>query len=134
MDQAPFILPNPKIMPPVGRLHHLIDIIRQQQQGPASRATRVLLLVIAIWILSVFDLTFTLFATRIGGFHELNPVARLFIGNGQALILYKIGVTLAGTAVLLAFRRRRLTEIGCWLLFIAQAVLAGIWAAYFAYL
>lgn len=117
---------------PAGRLAQLVDLWRQWQQGPAPRARRVLLLVLAIWVFNVFDLNFTLLACKIGGFEELNPVARMFIASDEALTIFKLGLTLPSTLIFLLMRRRLVTEIGCWMLLGAHAVLAGMWVIYFA--
>jgi hypothetical protein len=88
--------------------------------------------VLAIWVFNIFDLNFTLLACKIGGFEELNPVARMFVASGEALTIFKLGLTLPSTLIFLLMRRRLVTEIGCWMLLGAHAVLAGMWVIYYA--
>ena len=97
----------------------------------ACRARRVVLMVVFIWIVSVFDLTFTMLAHKLGGFRELNPVARSLLDSSDALIIWKVATVLAASLVFLALRKRRVTEIGCWGLAIVHTILAFLWAAYY---
>jgi len=96
-----------------------------------TRSRRVFLLVLALWIFNLFDLNFTLLALRIGWFTEANPIARLFIGSGDALIIFKFAMIIPASMVLLAIRRSVLTEIGCWILCAAHLLLAVSWLVYY---
>lgn len=104
------------------------------QQGSTRRARRVLILVLATWVLILFDLNFTLLACRIGGFEELNPLAQQFVDSEQALVMYKFALTLPATAIILLLRRKLLTEIGCWTLFAAHLALTAMWVSYYSLL
>ena len=100
----------------------------------ARRARRVTLLLIGTWLVSAFDLFFTLLAAGHQHFVELNPIAASIIGNTPALVAYKILVVAVGSVILLKYRTRLLTEIGCWTVCAVYLVLAGIWwKFYFAY-
>lgn len=132
MDSADTILGPPcDAVQQKSRVRHLLGLFRQWQAGCPVRARRVLLLVLAIWVFNLFDLNFTLLACRIGGFEELNPLARTFIASDEALVIYKFAMVIPGTLILLFFRRRLSTEIGCWLLFAAHMGLSGMWVAYY---
>jgi hypothetical protein len=135
MDPAPTILSIRGF--PVqqkSRLGELLDVFRSMQRGSTRRARRVLILVLAIWVLMLFDLDFTLLACRIGGFEELNPLAQQFLGSEQALVIYKFALTLPATAIILLLRRKLLTEIGCWTLFAAHLALTAMWVSYYSLL
>lgn len=100
----------------------------------ARRARRVTLLLIGTWVVSAFDLLFTLLAADHRRFVELNPIAASIIGNTTALVAYKILIVAVGSVILLKYRTRVLTEIGCWSVCAVYLVLAGIWwKFYFAY-
>ena len=103
-----------------------------RKDARASRARRVILMLIFIWTVSVCDLALTLLAQEIGGFHEANPLARRFIEHPGATIAFKFAVLVPATTILLLFRHRRLTEISCWILCLAYTVLAFLWAAYYS--
>jgi len=115
-----------------GWRQQIVEIYRQSQEGPMTRGRRVLLLVLVIWVFNVFDLNFTLLAHRIGGFEEANPLARAFLPSDEALVIYKFAMILPPTLIFLFFRRRLLTEIGCWTLFAAHVALSFMWVAYYS--
>jgi hypothetical protein len=111
---------------------HLLEIYRRSQEGPLTRGRRVLLLVLVIWVFNVFDLNFTLLAHRIGGFEEANPLAAAFLPSEEALVIYKFAMILPPTLIFLFFRRRLLTEIGCWTLCAAHVALSFMWVVYYS--
>ena len=93
----------------------MTDAVRRIRADTAGcRARRVVLMVVFIWIVSVFDLTFTMLAHKLGGFRELNPVARSLLDTSDALIIWKVATVFATSLVFLALRKRRVTETGCW--------------------
>lgn len=100
----------------------------------ASRPRRVLLLVVLLWMVSTFDLAFTLLAHQIGGFHEVNPLARQLLSNPGGLVAFKTAAVLPASCVMLAFRRRFLTEVACWVLCGVYTGLAFIWMEYYSLL
>lgn len=95
------------------------------------RTRRVLLMLILIWLVGIFDLVFTLLAVRIGGFHEGNPLARQFIESPGALTIFKFAALVMASIILLAFSRRRFTEIGCWFIALVYVGLAMLWVEHF---
>lgn len=90
-----------------------------------------MLLLVLVWVVGIYDLILTLVALRIGGFQELNPMARLFLHNPTTLITFKLLMMCPASVVFLIYRRRVLTEIGCWVLAAAYAALAFVWMAYY---
>ena len=93
-----------------------------------------MLLVVFLLVVNAFDLVFTILAHRIGGFSEVNPIARRLLDHTEALIAFKAaGVTVA-CAVFTAFRRRRLTELVCWFFAVGYTLLLFIWMAYYSHL
>ena len=86
--------------------------------------------VLGIWLLNGFDLTFTVLSHQQGMLHEENPLARHMLQNGVAsIMLYKIGLVLIGSYPLLRFRRARITELGTYVILAAYALLAIHWAS-----
>jgi len=98
----------------------------------SRRARRVVLLLILLWIVGLFDLTYTILAQHIGNFHEANPVARLLLGNSAALTVFKVTSLIVASAILLALRRRLVAEIACWLACGIYVALAFMWLVYYA--
>ena len=109
----------------------LASLRRRRRDPQARRARRVLLALAFIWIVGLADLHLTLLACDIGGFIEVNPIARAFIAHPAAVIAYKLVLMSSSTAVLAFYRRRRITEIGCWFLAAVYAALSFVWAAYY---
>jgi len=98
----------------------------------AGRSRRVVLALAFIWLVGLIDLHLTLLAVRIGHFQEVNPVARALIHSPPLVVAYKLVLLMVCTGLMFRFRRRLLTEVGCWLLAGAHAVLAFLWHAYYA--
>ena len=107
------------------RMHARVLVLARA--GRVRRPRRVALLLVGTWVINAFDLAFTLLATGHRHFVELNPIAASIIGNTPALIAYKILVVAFGSAILLKYRTRLLTEIGCWGICAVYSVLAAIW-------
>ena len=99
----------------------------------AARTRRLVLALIAIWVLNLFDLTFTVLAGRIGGFEEVNPLARDILHESGRLLLFKLVTLGLGTAILLLFRRHWVTEAAAWLVCGVYVALSFIWVAYYAH-
>ncbi len=97
-----------------------------------ARSHRVICLVLGIWLLNGFDLTFTILSHEQGVLHEENPVARHMLEQGTAsMVLFKIGLVLIGSYPLLRFRRARVTELGSYVILAAYAFLAFRWSTCF---
>ncbi|KPK86048.1 MAG: hypothetical protein AMJ81_02160 [Phycisphaerae bacterium SM23_33] len=97
----------------------------------ARRARRVALLLAGAWLINGFDLAFTLLATGHRHFVELNPIAASIIHNTPALVAYKVFFVAFGSLILLRFRTRLLTEVGCWSVCAIYSGLAGMWWRYY---
>lgn len=96
----------------------------------ASRSHRVVILVLAIWVINSFDLMLTLLSHQQGMLDEENPLANYFLKQGIAsLVLYKAGMVLIGSYSLLRFRHTRIAEMGAFIVVMVYALLAVRWQA-----
>lgn len=107
-------------------------ISTMRKDKDACRARRVLLILIMLWIVNGFDLVFTLLAKDLDEFVEMNPIAARFIDNPFLLVSFKIIAVAFASIIILKYRRRRMTEVSCWCLFIVYLVLSGIWWLYYS--
>lgn len=86
----------------------------------------------AVWVLSLFDLGFTLLESNRGHFVEMNPIAAKLLDEPvAAIVAYKVGLVGVGTIILLALRRHFIAELGCWFLFAANIYVAVRWYVYY---
>ena len=97
----------------------------------ASRTRRIVLALAFIWIVTIFDLLFTVLAQRIGNFQELNPIARELLNFTEGLIVYKFALVGIASIIFYVFRRHRLTEAACWACCGVFTGLAFLWMAYY---
>ena len=95
-----------------------------------SRRTGELL--VALWVLSIADLCFTLWAHLFTPFHELNPIANAMLGRGliPSLIIYKLTVTLIGTAIFWRTRQHAKARFALFGLVFVYVLLAVRWNDY----
>lgn len=100
-------------------------------ESPA-RGRRVLLLIGFLWMVNLFDLTFTILAHQLGGFRELNPIAAGILHHADILTAFKVCAVLGATLIFAVYRRRLFTELACWLLAGVYTALSFIWLAYYA--
>lgn len=97
-----------------------------------NRARRILLLLSAIWVISIFDLGFTLSEYGTEEFVELNPVAARILGGPEHFVVgYKFGLLGFATLILLGLRRHAVAELACWFLFTFKIYVAVRWLAYY---
>lgn len=97
-----------------------------------ARSHRVICLVLGIWLLNGFDLTFTILAHGQGMLDEANPLANHVLQRGTTfIVLFKVGLVLFGSCPLLWFRRARIAELAALLIFTAYALLAVRWSVCF---
>jgi hypothetical protein len=96
------------------------------------RHRRVAELIAILWMLSLADLFFTLWAHFFTPFHELNPVASYMLRQNQVptLIAYKLIVTFIGTHIFWRLRHHGRAEIALWGLVGAYVLLAMRWSSY----
>src|SRR4051812_10857399 len=80
------------------------------------RPRRVAELISILWLLSLADLGFTLWAHFFTAFHELNPLADYLLSRGlvPSLILFKLVVTAIGTRIFWVVRRSGRAELALW--------------------
>ena len=99
------------------------------------RPRRVLFVLAALWVLNLFDLGFTLLESTRTNFVELNPLVAHHVRNNPTFVVaYKFTLVAAGSTILLAFRRQRVAELGCWLLLGIYVLLLIHWSGYYEYL
>jgi hypothetical protein len=97
------------------------------------RERRVLLLLAGVWLLSAFDLGFTLVARSLGMLVELNPIAAWLMGGhgNLAVIVYKVVLMTIGTVILWRFREKQRAESAAWLMLMVHVALSMRWYAYY---
>ena len=97
-----------------------------------TRYRRVSELLITLWILSIMDLCFTLWAHRFTPFIELNPLAGALLGRNlvAGVVLYKLTLMLIATAIFWRLRNSGRTEFALWGLVLVYTLLMFRWADY----
>ena len=82
----------------------------------AQRHRRVAELIGILWMLSMADLFFTLWAHFFTHFHELNPLANYMLRQNlvPSLILFKLVVTAIGTQIFWRLRTHARAELALW--------------------
>jgi hypothetical protein len=105
--------------------------IRSEDYGPA-RTRRVAQGIFVLWLLSVADLFFTLWAHLFTPFHEANPLAAALLDTDQlaALILLKLILTTVGATIFWRLRGHGRAEAALWLVVAAYVFLALRWSTY----
>ena len=113
----------------MGRLH--IDLL-ERHCLPPHRHRRVAHLIALLWMLSLWDLFFTLWAHFFTPFHELNPVANFMLQRGlvPSLILFKLVVTAIGTRIFWRLREHARAELALWAVVGVYFMLAMRWSDY----
>ena len=99
--------------------------------GP-HRHRRVAELIGIVWVLSIADLLFTVWAHVFTPFHELNPVASYMLNRNllPSLVLFKLVVTAIGTQIFWRLRRHGRAEVALWALAGVYVLLALRWSTY----
>ena len=99
--------------------------------GPSWRVGH---LVAALWVLSLADLAFTIWAHRYTPFHEANPLARALLEQDAiaGLILMKVLLTGLGAGIFWRLRRHGRAEAALWALDGLYVLLALRWSDYTA--
>ena len=117
---------------PASPLSVLVRLVRAARgDASARRARRVVLMLVLLWIINMFDLSFTMIARQIGGFVEANPVAAHVVRDSLSLVIFKLTMLVCATLILFTFRRHLWTEVGCWLLAAVYTTLAFVWHLYY---
>lgn len=98
----------------------------------APRPRRVAELIAVLWMLSIADLIFTIWAHFFTNFHELNPLAKYFLNNNliPSLVLFKLVLTAFGAQIFWRLRHVRRAELALWALVGVYVMLALRWSAY----
>ena len=97
-----------------------------------ARTRRVAQGICALWVLSVADLFFTLWAHLFTPFHEANPLAAALLDTDRlaALILMKLILTTVGATIFWRLRGHGRAEMALWLVVGAYVLLAVRWSTY----
>ncbi|MEC9374505.1 MAG: hypothetical protein VYC34_11710 [Planctomycetota bacterium] len=105
---------------------------RPRTPADAARRRRVILLVLAMVLMGLADLSLTLTYMKSVGMFEVNPIARFMIaigGEGQ-LIRYKLFTIVLSGGLLYLLRRHRCAELCAWLGCAAMLALTVHWTRY----
>jgi DMSO/TMAO reductase YedYZ heme-binding membrane subunit len=96
------------------------------------RHRRMAELIGVLWVLSLADLFFTLWAHFFTPFNELNPVANFMLSRGlvPSLILFKLVVTAIGTRIFWRLRHHGRAELALWALVGVYVLLTVHWGEY----
>ena len=105
--------------------------IRWGENCPA-RTRRVVQGICVLWLLSMADLFFTLWAHLFTPFHEENPLAAALLDTDRlaALILMKLILTTVGATIFWRLRNHGRAEAALWLVVVAYVFLALRWSTY----
>lgn len=97
-----------------------------------TRTRRVAQGICVLWLLSVADLFFTLWAHLFTPFHEANPLAAALLDTNRlaALVLLKLILTTVGATIFWRLRQHGRAEAALWLVVAAYVLLAVRWSAY----
>jgi hypothetical protein len=97
-----------------------------------ARVRRTVQLLGVLWVLSLSDLYFTVWAYRCTPFHEVNPLARLILDAGSVggVVLLKVGLTGLASAIFWYLRRHGRSEVALWLMVLTHVGLMFCWADY----
>lgn len=117
---------------PIAAVPALRPVAALETTAWLNRPRRMLLALALIWILSFFDLGFTLAESVSGHFVEMNPVAAVLLDEpAYVLTAYKVSLLGLGTTILLSLRRHSVAELGCWFLLSTYFYVAVRWYTYY---
>ena len=108
------------------------DLLGRPYDFERRRTWRVAQLIALLWVLSIADLLFTLWAHWFTPFNELNPIARALL-NSQSfagLVVMKVGLTGVGATIFWYLRRYAKAELALWALVGVYVLLAWRWSDY----
>lgn len=99
---------------------------------PDTRAVRVSILLIAVTIMGLADLAFTLNYVTTVGMIELNPIARMVMNleSPWAMVAWKLSLMVLSGGILFYYRRRRCAEVASWVCFLVLCGLTFQWSAF----
>lgn len=89
-------------------------------------------LLVVLWILSLADLAFTLWAHLFTPFQEANPIARALLDNNllPSLVLMKLVLTGIGTIIFWRLRHHGRAELALWGMVLVYVMLTVRWSDY----
>jgi hypothetical protein len=101
----------------------LIDSRRDRRMGE---------LIGILWLLSLADLFFTLWAHVFTPFYELNPIARTLLNHNLllSLVLLKVVLTAIGSTIFWRLRNYARAEIVLWGVVLTYVLLTMRWSDY----
>lgn len=108
------------------------ELLGRRYDFERRRTWRVAQLIALLWVLSLADLLFTLWAHWFTPFNELNPIARALLESQSfaGLVAMKIGLTGVGAGIFWFLRRYALAELALWALVGVYVLLALRWSDY----
>ena len=97
-----------------------------------SRARRVTQGIAILWVLSMSDLFFTLWAHTFTPFEELNPMAAALLDRGLLglLVSMKVALTFLGATIFWRLRDHTRAEVAMWAVVLAYVLLTIRWSSY----
>jgi hypothetical protein len=97
-----------------------------------SRIRRINLVLLAVVLMGLADLAYTLTYMRGSGMVEANPIARkmIEIGSAQQLVLYKLLTLVICCGAIYFCRRTRQAELGAWICCLVMFGLTLHWVNY----
>ena len=97
-----------------------------------SRARRVTQGIAILWVLSMSDLFFTLWAHSFTPFDELNPIAASLLNQGLLgmLVTMKVGLTFLGATIFWRLRGHWRAELAMWAVVLVYVLLTIRWSGY----
>ena len=97
-----------------------------------SRAWRVTQGIAILWVLSLSDLFFTLWAHTFTPFDELNPLAAALLNQGLfgMLVTMKIVLTFLGATIFWRLRGHGRAELAMWAVVLVYVLLTIRWSGY----
>ena len=100
--------------------------------GEAARARRVTQGIAVLWLLSLSDLFFTLWAHTFTPFNEMNPLAAVLLDQGLfgMLVVMKVGLTFLGATIFWRLRGHWRAEAAMWACVLMYVLLALRWSSY----
>ena len=100
--------------------------------GEGARARRVTQGIAVLWLLSLSDLFFTLWAHTFTPFDEMNPLAAALLDQGLfgMLVVLKVGLTFLGATIFWRLRAHWRAEAAMWACVVMYVLLAIRWSSY----
>lgn len=109
-------------------------VVRQWKAAcqPIARSERVMLLIAAIVMMCLGDLTMTMDHARTIGLFEANPLAREVMRSHspEVLLTFKCASIILGCSLLGFLRKTRIAELGSWAALFAMTLLCIHWNGY----